>query len=111
MIDINMKVQPSFYDDECAIVFSFYFDRAAKKVGEAVVYTCKKTHEHRHTLDNIDTGEHNDPKSGQDKVAYLKEFSIVDEYQASSMKKIQHFLDVIGIENSIGQHHQKKVAY
>lgn len=23
-----MKVQPSFYDDECAIVFSFYFDKA-----------------------------------------------------------------------------------
>lgn len=110
MIDINMKVQPSFYDDECAIVFSFYFDRAAKKVGEAVVYTCKKSNEKKYNQDNIDTDELLDPTS-QEKIAYIKEFSIVDEYQASSMKKIQHFLDVIGIENCIGQDHQKKVAY
>ncbi|MBR8644356.1 hypothetical protein KEH51_06005 [[Brevibacterium] frigoritolerans] len=45
MIDINMKVQPSFYDDECAIVFSFYFDKATRNIGEAVVYTCQKSDE------------------------------------------------------------------
>ena len=110
MIDINMKVQPSFYDDECAIVFSFYFDRAAKKVGEAVVYTCKKSNEKKYNQDDIDTDEPLDPTS-QEKIAYIKEFSIVDEYQASSMKKIQHFLDVIGIQNCIEQDHQKKAAY
>ncbi|MFF2287577.1 hypothetical protein [Peribacillus butanolivorans] len=98
MIDINMKVQPSFYDEECAIVFSFYFDKATKKIGEAVVYTCKKSNEKGYNQDNIDTDI-------QENIAYIKEFSIVDEYQATSMKKIQHFLDVIGIKKCVRHNH------
>ena len=94
MIDINMKVQPSFYDDECAIVFSFYFDKATRKIGEAVVYTCKKSDDKESSQEHIDTDV-------QEKIAYLKEFSIVDEYQATSMKKIQHFLNVIGIKKCV----------
>ncbi|MGG4265313.1 hypothetical protein [Peribacillus simplex] len=94
MIDINMKVQPSFYDEECAIVFSFYFDEATRKIGEAVVYTCKKSDEKEYSHDYIDTDI-------QEKIAYIKEFSIVDEYQATSMKKIQHFLNVIGIKKCV----------
>ena len=94
MIDINMKVQPSFYDDECAIVFSFYFDRATRKIGEAVVYTCEKSNEKEGNQDHIDTNV-------QEKIAYIKEFSIVDEYQATSMKKIKHFLNVIGIKKCV----------
>ncbi|MFJ8070442.1 hypothetical protein ACIQZD_16025 [Peribacillus sp. NPDC096447] len=94
MIDINMKVQPSFYDDECAIVFSFYFDEATRKIGEAVVYTCKESDDKESSQDHIDTDV-------QEKIAYLKEFSIVDEYQATSMKKIQHFLNVIGIKKCV----------
>ncbi|MGG3495767.1 hypothetical protein ABES08_08215 [Peribacillus simplex] len=94
MIDINMKVQPSFYDEECAIVFSFYFDEATRKIGEAVVYTCKKSNEKEYSHDHIDTDV-------QEKIAYIKEFAIVDEYQATSMKKIQHFLNVIGIKKCV----------
>ncbi|WP_285767886.1 hypothetical protein [Peribacillus sp. SI8-4] len=94
MIDINMKVQPSFYDDECAIVFSFYFDEATRKIGEAVVYTCEESKEEECNQDHIDTDV-------QGKIAYIKEFSIVDEYQATSMKKIQHFLSVIGIKKCV----------
>ncbi|MDM5210201.1 hypothetical protein QUF94_01785 [Peribacillus sp. NJ4] len=96
MIDINMKVQPSFYDDECAIVFSFSFDKATRNIGEAVVYTCKKSDGKEYSQDHIDTDV-------QEKIAYIKEFSIVDEYQATSMKKIQHFLNVIGIKKCVRQ--------
>ncbi|AOH57148.1 hypothetical protein ACQKGI_16120 [Peribacillus muralis] len=105
MLDINMKVQPSFYDDECAIVFSFYFDKATRKIGEAVVYTCKKSNGKESNQDHIDTDV-------QEKIAYIKEFSIVDEYQATSMKKIQHFLDVIGIKKCVRQNLQgKEIAF
>ena len=110
MIDINMKVQPSFYDDECAIVFSFYFDEAARKIGEAVVYTCDKTNCKEVTLNYVDTHEEQDGR-GQEKIAYIKEFSIVDEYQATSLEKIQHFLNVIGIKDCVKYSHQERVAY
>ena len=109
MIDINMKVQPSFYDDECAIVFSFYFVEATRKIGEAVVYTCDKSN-CKIVNHFIDTSKKQDGQ-GHEKIAYIKEFSIVDEYQATSMEKIQHFLNVIGIKDCVGHSHQEEVAY
>lgn len=45
MLDINMKVNPSFFNDECAIVFSFSFVRESKKIGEAIIYTCEESGE------------------------------------------------------------------
>ncbi|MGG3942811.1 hypothetical protein ABEV54_15375 [Peribacillus psychrosaccharolyticus] len=95
MLDINMKVNPSFFDDECAIVFSFSFVRESKKIGEAIIYTCEESGEEE--IYAI----HDEQK---EKIAYLREFSIMEEYHESSMKKIQHFLKIIGIKKCINQY-------
>ncbi|MDQ0218461.1 hypothetical protein ELQ35_03685 [Peribacillus cavernae] len=94
MVDVNMKVQPSFFDKECAIVFSFYFDAAVGEVGEAVVYTCEE--KNPVTLQGGNS-------LNKEKIAFVKEFSIVKEYQDVSLKKIKEFLNVIGIKKCITQ--------
>ncbi|SFC22818.1 hypothetical protein SAMN05443252_102291 [Bacillus sp. OV322] len=90
-MDINMKVQPSFFDEECAIVFSFYFDQEAKKIGEAVIYTCEEE-------DCLKKDCQADSKELKEKVAYVEQFSIVKEYQSASMEKITQFLNILGIK-------------
>ncbi|PLS17779.1 hypothetical protein CVD28_08740 [Bacillus sp. M6-12] len=92
MVDISMKVHPSFFDEECTIVFSFYFDREARKIGEAVIYTYEE--KLRETREEGTNGN-------REKVAYLKEFSIVEEFEKESMKRIEHFLSAIGIKKCI----------
>ncbi|MEK3798634.1 hypothetical protein MHI18_10245 [Peribacillus sp. FSL H8-0477] len=95
MLDINMKVNPSFFDDECAIVFSFSFIRESKKIGEAIIYTCEESGEEE--IYAI----HDEQK---EKIAYLREFSIVEEYHEPSMRKIQHFLNILGIKKCVNQY-------
>lgn len=98
MNEISMKIHPSYFDDECAIVFSLYFNQATREIGEAVIYTCEdpsisKVRNHLGPM-----CEEDDQK---EKIAYLKEFSIVEEYRDLSMKKITHFLNVLGIKKCI----------
>jgi hypothetical protein len=90
MMDFNMEIQPSFFDDECAIEFSFYFEDAVRRIGEAVIYTCEEKKP-------IKGNGH----LGKEKIAFIKEFSILEEYEAASMKKIAHFLNVLGIKKCI----------
>lgn len=92
MIDVEMKIRPSFYDEECAIVFSFYFDVGAGKVGEAVIYTCE---EKKPVLTSF-----NDSLC-KEKIAFVKEISIVEEYKDASMKKMKDFLNILGIKKCI----------
>ena len=96
MLEINMKVNPSFFDDECAIVFSFSFVRESKKIGEAIIYTCEESGEQEQIY------KINDEQ--KEKIAYLREFSIMEEYHELSMKKIQHFLNIIGIKKCVNQY-------
>ena len=103
MIDINMKVQPSFYDEEVPLCF-FYFNKATKK-SVKLRYTHAKINEKGYNQDNIDTDI-------QEKIAYIKEFSIVDEYQATSMKENSTFLDVIGIKKCVRHNHlENEIAF
>jgi hypothetical protein len=90
LADINMKVLPSFYTEECAIVFSFYFDNTVKKIGEAVIYTCEEQVNQPLKKDSI--------RIENEKVAYVKEFSIVEEYEHESFEQITHFLGMCGIK-------------
>ncbi|WP_163102080.1 hypothetical protein [Peribacillus alkalitolerans] len=90
MMDISMQVNPSFFDEECAIVFSFYFKKDFMKIGEAVIYTCAE--------DGAYVEERNEKRECYEKVAYLKEFTIIKEYEEHSINKIEHFLHILGIK-------------
>ncbi|WP_077215013.1 hypothetical protein [Bacillus dakarensis] len=101
-MDIEMKIQPSFIDHECAIVFSFYFSKNAKKIGEAVVFTygeapCEEIESNRRTT------THHHPAGQKKKIAYLKEHTICEEYIKISLNKIHHFLNIIGIHTCISK--------
>lgn len=98
MVDINMKIHPSFYDDECAIVFSFSFIRDTQKIGSATIYTCEETGSSPGRPAEWLYEEENDPR---EKIAYVRECSIHDEYYEQSMEKISGFLKVIGINKCI----------
>ncbi|WP_153126516.1 hypothetical protein [Peribacillus tepidiphilus] len=97
MVDISMTVNPSFFDEECAIVFSFYFKHASKKVGEAIIYTCAED-------GSILEGFKNTCQN-YEKVAYFREFSIIEEYEEQSLHKIEQFLKVLGIKKYFWQNH------
>ncbi|WP_113928335.1 hypothetical protein [Bacillus sp. P14.5] len=91
MSEIEMKVIPSYIDDELAIVFHFEFKTSQMKVGEAKVYTYKLTDS---PLKNTSDG----PKSfRRNKYAVLKEIDIFEEYRYLALNKISHFLKIIGI--------------
>ncbi|WP_199880693.1 hypothetical protein [Bacillus massiliglaciei] len=103
MENVSMKVIPSFYDEECAIVFSFSFSEEANKIGEAVIYTCNDT---KYT--GPDQSALYSAPSSCEKIAYIKKFSIMDEYKALTMKKIQHFMNIIGIQRCISDVYGKE---
>ncbi|RIW36069.1 hypothetical protein D3H55_06315 [Bacillus salacetis] len=89
MSEIEMKVIPSYIDDELAIVFHFEFKTSQMKVGEATVYTYKLTDSHSQTAG---------PKGfRKNKYAVLKELEILEEYRYIALNKVSHFLKVIGI--------------
>ncbi|MGF2618158.1 hypothetical protein FZC84_20895 [Rossellomorea vietnamensis] len=90
MSEIEMKVIPSYIDDELAIVFHFEFKASHMKVGEAAVCTYKLT--------DSQSSQSTGPKGfRKNKYAVLKELDVIDEYKYAALKKISHFLKVIGI--------------
>ncbi|WP_421381971.1 hypothetical protein ACOJQI_21530 [Bacillus salacetis] len=91
MREVEMKVIPSFIDDELAIVFHFDFKESQMKIGEATVYTYKHT-------DSQANPQTSGPKGfRKNKYAILKEFEVIEDYKSTAFKKINHFLNVIGI--------------
>lgn len=101
-MDLEMKVQPAFLDDECAIVFSFYFCKASRKMGEAIIYTYDEKAADQKRVTDIEAYMRKKRKShGAGKVAYMKEFSICEEYEDISLNKIMNFLEIIGIQTCI----------
>ncbi|WP_442596364.1 hypothetical protein [Neobacillus sp. D3-1R] len=79
--EFEMKVLPSFQEDE--IIFSFRFMKEKNNIGEAVIHTYAsdifQKQESLHTI------------------AFCKEFFILEEYRNVSLKKIMDFLKMIGI--------------
>lgn len=101
-MELEMKVQPAFLDDECAIVFSFYFSKASRKIGEATIYTYEEKAADQKRVTDIEGYMRGKRKSnGSGKVAYMKEFSICEEYEDISLNKMMHFLEIIGIQTCI----------
>jgi hypothetical protein len=90
MSEIDMKVIPSYIDDELAILFHFEFKTSQMKVGEATVCT--------YTLTDSQGIQTAGPKNyRKNKYAVLKDLDIIEDYKLAALKKISHFLKVIGI--------------
>lgn len=101
-MELDMKVEPRFIDHECAIIFSFYFRNASLKVGEAVIYTCEEELslpllEQPSIAASIETCKQ------KEKIAYITEMSIAENFRDESFIKMNEFLSILGINTCIQQ--------
>ncbi len=96
---LEMKVMPSFQEGSCSILFSFYFQEEEKKIGEAVICTCSEAFftDGNQTEMEMSLAFMSENIHCEKKIAYLKEFQVMDEYKQDSMGRIQDFLRIIGI--------------
>jgi hypothetical protein len=107
MNEVEMKVMPSYREEECSIIFSFHFKDGRQKIGEAVICTCSEAFlSARSDLKEFSFT----PKAGknssiQNTIAYFTEFQIIEEYKRASLKKIMEFLNIIGIKKFLYQRH------
>jgi hypothetical protein len=94
MVEIEMKVNPSYVDDELGIGFEFEFKCSQKKIGEAFVITYAYDQQITHSKGL------SYPKSlHSNKQAVIKHFDVITEYKDGCVKKLMHFLNVIGISS------------
>ncbi|UXH43180.1 hypothetical protein N5C46_15975 [Rossellomorea vietnamensis] len=92
MKSISMKVNPLYSDVDLSIVFQFEFSKGNCKVGEAMVST--------YSMDNSVTYRKSllVPAAKVDKCAVIDQFDIIGDLEELCMKKLQHFLKVIGMK-------------
>lgn len=92
MKDISMKVNPLYSDMDMSIQFQFEFSTGNCKVGESMVST--------YPLGNHVTyrKSHGVISSSVEKCAVIDRFDVIGELGESCMKKLRHFLKVIGIK-------------
>ncbi|WP_433744905.1 hypothetical protein [Falsibacillus pallidus] len=99
MNEMEMKIEPSFLEEDNAIVFSFNFMVFADKIGEAVVYTYSE-HNHPHPL-TYNSRECYDLmpvlNNQKGKMAVIHDVTILEENKEQGLKKILYFLKIIGI--------------
>ncbi|WGG45463.1 hypothetical protein [Rossellomorea sp. DA94] len=94
MKNISMKVNPLYSDVDLSIVFQFEFEQFGNKIGEAFVSTYP-------TAGNpvqIRKGKHGS-FTKTDKTAVIDQFEVVGGVEKNCMKKLKHFLGVIGISD------------
>lgn len=106
MNEVEMKVMPTYRDEECSIIFSFHFKNGRQKIGEAVICTCSEAFltarsDMKEFTFISKAGKHS---SLQNTIAYFTEFQIVEEYKRASLRKIIEFLNIIGIKKFLYQH-------
>ncbi len=92
MKDINMKVNPLYLDVDLSIAFQFEFEKSGSKVGEALVSTYP-SNENNVTVRK--TKQISYTKS--EKIAVIDNFEVIGGVEKICMKKLTHFLKVIGI--------------
>jgi hypothetical protein len=92
MKSISMKVNPLYSDVDLSIVFQFEFSKGDCKVGEAMVST--------YSMNNSVTYRKSllVPAAKVDKCAVIDQFEIIGDLEELCMKKLQHFLKVIGMK-------------
>jgi hypothetical protein len=93
MKDINMKVNPLYSEVDLSIQFHFEFVQGESKVGEALVSTYS-------ILDSNDTLRQSKSASfaKTQKCAVIDRFEVINETEKACMKKLRHFLQVIGMK-------------
>jgi hypothetical protein len=92
MKELNMKVNPLYLDVDLSIAFQFEFEQFGNKVGEAFVSTYTTA---GNTV-QIRKGKHGSLAKA-DKTAVIDQFEVIGEVEKTCMKKLKHFLNVIGI--------------
>ncbi|WP_175990063.1 hypothetical protein [Bacillus sp. Marseille-Q1617] len=93
MKDINMKVNPLYSDVDLSIQFHFEFTQGDTKIGEASASTYSIAND---TYSRSQTNNVTYLKTK--KCAVIDRFDVVNETEALCMKKLQHFLQVIGMK-------------
>ncbi|QTC40495.1 hypothetical protein I7V34_15115 [Bacillus sp. V3] len=92
MKDINMKVNPLYSDVDLSIQFHFDFTLGDTKIGEASASTYSISND---TYSGSQTKNVTYLKTK--KCAVIDRFDVINETEALCMKKIHHFLQVIGM--------------
>jgi hypothetical protein len=80
--EIEMKVSPTFIENECIIVFCFRFIKDKIHIGEVIIHTSMERLKKRKPLT----------------IAYCSEMRILEEYKTISLEKLYDFLNIIGIK-------------
>lgn len=94
--ELEMRILPSFCEENSDIIFFVDFNLKAQKIGEAIIYTCSEGYQRgdlSHSKENL--------LNIKKKIAYIKEFDVIEEYQTTSLKNVVDFLRVIGIQNYV----------
>ncbi|GLB60213.1 hypothetical protein [Cytobacillus sp. NCCP-133] len=92
--ELEMRILPSFCEEKCAIIFSVHFKLEKQKIGEAIIYTCSEGYQ----PEDLSPSK-NSKFNLKQKIAYIREFEVIEEYKAKSLKHVLEFLKVIGIQN------------
>ncbi|WP_435989014.1 hypothetical protein [Rossellomorea sp. LjRoot5] len=92
MQSLSMKVNPLYSDMDMSIQFHFEFSKGDCKVGEAMVST--------YAMDNKVTYRKSQggTQVSIEKCAVIDRFDVVGELGEVSMKKLRHFMKVIGMK-------------
>jgi hypothetical protein len=93
MKELNMKVNPLYSEVDLSIQFHFEFVQGESKVGEALVSTYS-------IQDNNETLRQSKSSSivKTQKCAVIDRFEVINENEKPCMKKLRHFLQVIGMK-------------
>ncbi|MGM0842321.1 MAG: hypothetical protein ACQEWE_16410 [Bacillota bacterium] len=94
--EISMKVTPIFQDSDLSISFHFEFKKSRNKIGEAFV----STYQSQQSPGEIRSFR-NGSRVKENKIAIINRFEVVGELNEPCLKKLKHFLAVIGIAEII----------
>ncbi len=97
-MELNVRVLPKFIDGECSIEFSFFFDQADRKIGEAVILACEEEMD----AQLIEEEPILNPKKRErqyPKIAFVTDLMVMEGHEPAAMNEIEKFLNVIGIQN------------
>jgi hypothetical protein len=93
MKELNMKVNPLYSEVDLSIQFHFEFIQGESKVGEALVSTYS-------ILESNETSRQSKSASfaKTQKCAVIDRFEVINDTEKACMKKLRHFLQVIGMK-------------
>jgi hypothetical protein len=93
MKELNMKVNPLYSEVDLSIQFHFEFVQGESKVGEALVstYSIQESNEASRQSKSASFVK-------PQKCAVIDRFEVINDTEEACMKKLRHFLQVIGMK-------------